>query len=361
MEGLVMSVGKIEQTFWQDKRVLLTGHTGFKGAWLSLVLSRLGARVTGLALDPPTTPNLFQLAQIQDSLDAHFVIDVNDLEEVRLKVIHSNPEIVLHLAAQSLVRRSYRDPIQTFSTNVFGTINLLHVVRQFEPRVVLVATTDKVYAQNEEGLPFRETDPLGGHDPYSASKAACEIAVDSFRRSFFATPRTRIASARAGNVIGGGDWAEDRLIPDAIRSWAGRKPLEVRRPNAIRPWQHVLDCLAGYLLLVQHLWSTDAESGAFNFGPDPNEAITVEQTIEIARSLWGAYSEVIYADAPEGPHEASTLILDSAKARGHLGFRPRWQTSEAVARTIGWYQSFYAGADPRNLCASDIAEHGMFS
>lgn len=356
-----MSAGKIEQPFWRDRRVLLTGHTGFKGAWLSLVLSHLGARVTGLALDPPTTPNLFQLARVSDSLDAHYVVDVNDLEETNLKVAEANPEIIIHLAAQSLVRRSYRDPIQTFSTNVFGTINLLQVVRQLEPRVVVVVTTDKVYSQNEEGLPFRETDPLGGHDPYSASKAACEIAVDSFRRSFISTATTRIATARAGNVIGGGDWAEDRLFPDAIRSWVERKPLEIRSQEAIRPWQHVLDCLAGYLLLAQHLWSTDAEGGAFNFGPDPNEATTVERTINIARSMWGAYSEVFCAEASEGPHEASTLVLDSAKARGHLGFKPRWQTSEAIARTIGWYRGFYAGGNPRNLCASDIAEHGMFS
>jgi CDP-glucose 4,6-dehydratase len=266
------------------------------------------------------------------------------------------PEIVLHLAAQPLVRASYREPRVTIETNVMGTTHVLEALRELEgARVAVMVTTDKVYRDMQSPEPYREDDPLGGHDPYSASKAASEIVIASYRQSFLSVQGVAVASARAGNVIGGGDWSEDRLIPDAVRAWQAGQTLEVRRPQAVRPWQHVLEPLAGYLTLAQQLWERPALAGAYNFGPDAGGAVAVRDLVELARAAYGE-GDVRYGAGDEGPHEAAWLTLEAAKAESVLGVSPRWTLVEAVKRTLGWYRARVEGADARQLCDSDISD-----
>lgn len=342
--------------FWRGKRVLLTGHTGFKGGWLALWLQRLGADVTGIALRPNTTPNLFDLARIAEDMDSH-LCDIRDSASLAQIVSSVRPEIVLHLAAQPLVRASYREPLATFSSNVMGTVHLLDALRDLDSvRVAVMVTTDKVYRNNEWLYPYREDDALGGHDPYSASKAASEIVIASYRNAFLAGQGVAVASARAGNVIGGGDWSEDRLIPDAVRAWQSRQPLEIRRPQAIRPWQHVLEPLAGYLVLVQKIWQHPELAGAFNFGPQTNEAATVREVVELAHAAYGD-GEVIYGDGTQGPHESGWLALETAKARLSLSVTPKWALGQSVNRTMAWYRAQHAGAEARSLCEAEIAAY----
>ena len=342
--------------FWRGKRVLVTGQTGFKGAWLALWLHQLGAKVIGVSLPATTTPNLFRLAGIQAITDNHFC-DIRDAGALAVLINKAQPEIVFHLAAQALVHASYRDPLTTFATNVQGTANVLDALRTTDSvRAVVAVTTDKVYKNLEQPYPYRETDALGGHDPYSASKAAAEIVIASYRDSYLSEKGIAVASARAGNVIGGGDWSEDRLIPDAIRAWNANQPLQIRRPQATRPWQHVLEPLAGYIELAEKIWQQPALAGAYNFGPETHEAATVRQVVQLAQSAYGM-GQVSWGDGTEGPHEAGWLALEIAKARTMLGVIPRWPLAESVQRTIQWYRQLNDGADARDLCRSDIAAY----
>lgn len=343
--------------FWRGKRVLLTGHTGFKGAWLVLWLQRLGAQVTGLALPPTTTPALFTLSQAAQGMDSHF-IDIRDAAAVALLMRATAPEIVLHLAAQALVRPGYADPLNTYAVNVMGTAHVLDALRGLDSvRVALVITTDKVYRNHEWAYPYRESDPLGGHDPYSASKAAAELVTASYRDAFLQAQGVAVATARAGNVIGGGDWSPERLLPDAVRAWQQGDSLHIRQPQATRPWQHVLEPLAAYLLLAEKLWQQPALAAAYNFGPLPHEATTVQTVIELAARAY-PHASVRYDDPPQGPHEARWLALETAQARSVLGVQPCWPLATAVARSMAWYRAQQQGADARSLCDADIDCHG---
>lgn len=344
-----------EREFWAGKRVLLTGHTGFKGAWLLLWLHRLGARVSAVALPAATQPSLFAQAGLAELADGRFC-DLRDAPAVASLVREAQPDIVLHLAAQSLVGAGYRQPLETFSTNVMGTANLLQAVRsQSGVRVVVVVTTDKVYLNREWPYPYREDDALGGHDPYSASKAAAELVVASYRAAFLKPAGVALASARAGNVIGGGDWSEDRLLPDAVRAWQGGRPLVVRRPDARRPWQHVLEPLAAYLVLAQKLWRAPELAGAYNFGPPSGQAATVREVVARARAAFGRGEVELRTDGA-GPHEATWLALEVAKAHHVLGIRPRWALDASVSRTMDWYRRLALGDAARALCLADIAD-----
>lgn len=341
--------------FWRGKRVLLTGHTGFKGSWLALWLHRLGAKVSGISLTPVTTPNLFDLASIETITDSYFC-DIRDAALLAALINKAQPEIVFHLAAQALVRASYRDPLATFATNIQGSANVLDALRPLDSvRAVVAITTDKVYQNLEQPpYPYRETDVLGGHDPYSASKAAAEIVIASYRDSYLNEKGIAVASARAGNVIGGGDWSEDRLIPDAIRAWNANQPLQIRRPQATRPWQHVLEPLFGYIKLAENLWQQPALAGAYNFGPETHEAATVREVVQLAQSAYGR-GQVTWGDGSQGPHEAGWLALEIVKARTLLGVKPRWSLAEAVQRTMHWYRLQLEGAGARAACEADIA------
>ncbi len=354
--GTLEGVELIDAEHWRGRRVLITGHTGFKGGWLSIWLARLGAHVSGLALAPNSVPNLFELARVQGRVESHHC-DIRDAQQLR-SIVHSQaPEIVFHLAAQPLVRSSYREPVQTFATNVMGTVHLLDALRGLASvKVAIIVTTDKVYLNREWPYPYREDDVLGGHDPYSASKAATELVLASYRDSFLAEQGVAVASARAGNVIGGGDWSEDRLIPDAVRAWSGGEVLEIRRPAAIRPWQHVLEPLAGYLTLAQRLRSEPAQAGAWNFGPESSDTVSVRRLIELAARGW-IDARTRFSESVAGPHEAGCLALEVAKARRVLGVFPRWSIETAVARTMAWYRAVAAGADAGALCEADIADY----
>lgn len=343
-----------DRSFWRGRSVLLSGHTGFKGAWLAIWLGRLGARVTGIALPPASdAPSLYALAGVDADVCSHFC-DIGDAAALRSLVADAKPEIVFHLAAQAQVREGYRQPLATLATNVMGSAHLLDALRGLDGvRVAVLVTTDKVYENRGALWPFRESDPLGGHDPYSASKAACEIVAASYRAAFLSEAGVAVATARAGNVIGGGDWATDRLIPDAVRAWQGGYALRLRRAEAIRPWQHVLEPLAGYLLLAQRLWSEPRLADAYNFGPRTDEAASVAEVIELARQAYGG-GEVEYASQPEGPHEAGHLTLETARAAHALGVRPRWSLLEAVQRTMAWYRALGDGGHARELCLADL-------
>jgi CDP-glucose 4,6-dehydratase len=337
--------------FWQGRRVLLTGATGFKGGWLAIWLRRLGASVIGLGLEAPRD-SLFEAAGVDDLIDNR-ILDIRNGDALRELVEHERPEIVFHLAAQPLVRASYRTPVETFATNVQGTVHLLEACRTAgSVRTIVAITTDKVYANLEHIFPYREDDRLGGHDPYSASKAACEVAISCYRQSFLAGNGVGLASARAGNVIGGGDWSEDRLLPDAIRAWSTGAVLSIRHPDAVRPWQHVLEPLAGYLVLAERLHEEPVLAGAYNMGPHTHEAADVRTVIQMARRSFGA-GDVTFGDAT-GPHEAGLLTLETAKARSVLGVVPKWTLEQSVERTMRWYRAFYDGGNGLALCEADI-------
>ena len=341
---------------WQGKRVLVTGHTGFKGAWLVMWLQAMGADVVGVSLDPPTTPSLFELARVAD-LVRDYRADIRSADLTKV-VEEAEPEVVFHLAAQALVRVGYADAVGTWSTNLMGTVAVLDALCGCtSTRAAVFVTTDKVYRNLETTRAYCEGDELGGLDPYSASKAATELAIASYREAFLAERGIAVASARAGNVIGGGDWALDRLLPDAARAWQIHESVEVRRPASTRPWQHVLDPLAAYLVLAERMLTASPDEGlstAWNFGPPPGEQATVREVIELAREGWGG-GGVTYTENPAGPHEAGLLALDTRRAAERLGLTGRWGLSEAVRRTMRWYRQLIDGADARDLCLADLA------
>lgn len=339
MEGVVMRQTK---SCWQGLPVFITGHTGFKGSWLSLWLAKMGARVTGYALAPETTPSLFELADVRSALVSHHQADIRDVAALQAAMAAAKPEVVFHLAAQPLVRRSYRNPLETWSTNVMGTANLLEAVRACPSvKAVVVVTTDKCYENREWLWGYRECDPLGGHDPYSASKAGAELVVQSYRKSFLAESGVLLASARAGNVIGGGDFSEDRLIPDAARAVLAGEALSIRSPQATRPWQHVLESLHGYLLLGERLLEGDhCCAEAFNFGPDAADNLAVAEVLSRLQRHWPELVwQVDSAAAARALHEAQFLYLDSAKAHRVLGWQPVWTLERGLEKTAEWYRT----------------------
>jgi CDP-glucose 4,6-dehydratase len=346
--------------YYRRKRVLVTGHTGFKGGWISLWLRKLGASVTGLALPPEASPNLYEIIQPGTFQDELFV-DIRDAKAVERAVRRVRPDFIFHLAAQSLVRPSYLDPVKTIQTNVMGTMNLLEALRrQGRKADVLLVTSDKCYANNNNNSSYCESDPLGGHDPYSVSKAACELLADAWRRSFFESNEKlgNIATARGGNVIGGGDYGTDRIVPDCVRWLERAKPVRVRNPSAVRPWQHVFDCASGYLWLGAKLGQSRKNSpfaSAFNFGPPGKTNQTVSQLVEEFLKHWPG--KWVDATSPDGPAEARQLRLSIRKATDLLGWRPTWGVSDAVQMSAAWYCRRYKEGDKglRSFSLNQIA------
>jgi CDP-glucose 4,6-dehydratase len=351
--------GIIEPGFWNGKRVFLTGHTGFKGVWLSLWLTQLGATVKGFSLPPEDTPNMFSALDMSSRMESVFG-DIRDHKKLEEELVGFDPDIVYHLAAQPLVRKSYQEPVETFETNVIGTANLLDCCRTIKfLKSVLVVTTDKVYRNNEWCWPYREEDSLGGHDPYSASKAAAELVVQAYSKSFFhVSGQARLVTMRAGNIIGGGDWSVDRLLPDCVRAVSTGQSLEVRSPTAIRPWQHVTDALKGYLLLAQHLEISNSSSAtAFNFGPSTDTHYSVRDILQIAQECWQGNLDWHVAEVEEKPHEAGTLMLDSALARKILKWQPSLNSRDAVRATVEWHTHFDSSpSDIVDMTLSQIAQ-----
>jgi CDP-glucose 4,6-dehydratase len=355
MEGL-----ELRHAFWQGKRVFVTGHTGFKGGWLSLLLSELGAEVQGYALAPPTNPSLFDAASVGE-LVASTIGDIRDFDALQAAMRAARPEIVIHLAAQPLVRLSYRDPITTYSTNVMGTVHVLECVRRLEGvRAVVNVTSDKCYENVETRRAYEEHQAMGGHDPYSSSKGCAELVTSAYRSSYFSTPAdpagdVALATARAGNVIGGGDWGADRLLPDILRSFGRGQSVEIRNPRAIRPWQHVLDPLGGYLMLAERLASEgQALAEGWNFGPGDEGEWPVADVVDCAAKHWGGGAAWHLSHEPH-PHEAKLLKLDCTKAHTRLGWKPRLTLETALQWTVEWHRSYLAGANARNLCQRQIA------
>jgi len=356
VEGVVTGV---DTAFWRGRRVFLTGHTGFKGSWLALWLQQLGADVTGYALAPETErPSLFEAARVENGMRS-MLADVRDLDALSRAMREARPEIVLHLAAQSLVRRSYAEPVSTYATNIMGTVHLLESCRQAPSvRAVVVVTSDKAYENREWPHAYRESDAMGGHDPYSSSKGCAELVTAAYRTSFFGSDGPGIASARAGNVIGGGDWAEDRLIPDLIRGFTEGRTVPIRSPGATRPWQHVLEPLRGYLILAERLATgpRDVAEG-WNFGPTDRSVVTVRVVAEGVARRWGG-GELAFGSGGDGLHEATFLGLDWGKARARLGWVPLLELEEAIDLTVGWYRAYHS--DPsraRELALGQIVAY----
>ena len=344
-------------SFWRGKHVLVTGHTGFKGSWLSLWLKKLGAEVCGYSLEPEASPNLFESLGLDALVDSR-IGDIRDLESLEQTLRSFQPEIIFHLAAQSLVRRSYREPVDTYTTNVIGTINVLEAARRTESaKAIVVITTDKVYENEERDFGYCETDHLGGFDPYSNSKACAEMAISSYRHSFFSDGKALIASARAGNVIGGGDWSEDRLLPDVFRSLIFGEELVIRNPNSVRPWQHTLEPLSGYMLLAEKLFDGKSEfATAWNFGPDDDASTPVKLVLEEIGKNWDGDVEWKISNSNH-PHETHILKLDSSKARAELGWNSILTLPESLMMTIDWYRAFRDDADLVKVTSDQIGAY----
>ncbi len=355
MAGMVKST--VDPAFWAGKRVFLTGHTGFKGSWTALWLQQMSAQVTGFALTPPTSPALFDIARVGDGMTS-VIGDIRDRDALEAALFAADPDIVIHMAAQPLVRASYDDPVGTYATNVMGTVHLLEAVRKAPcVRACVVVTTDKCYENREWVWGYREDEAMGGHDPYSNSKGCAELVVSAYRRSFFGegpdTHRAAIASARAGNVIGGGDWAADRLVPDILRAIAAGEPVMIRNPLATRPWQHVLEPVGGYLVLAQALWGNHDAAQGWNFGPRDEDARPVQWIVERLCAAWGNGATWTH-DASVQPHEANYLKLDISKARAALHWQPRWSLAEALDSIVAWQRAWLWGAEMHNHCTSEL-------
>lgn len=357
MEGV-----EVNPSFWKGKRVLLTGHTGFKGSWLSLWLQSMGAQVVGYALNPPTDPSLFDAADVAKGMIS-IIGDIRDLEHLSRVFAEHQPEIVIHMAAQPLVRYSYIEPVETYSTNVMGTVNLLEAVRSTKGvKAVVNVTTDKCYENREWAWGYRENEAMGGYDPYSSSKGCAELVTAAYRNSYFHSDKYKehgvaIASARAGNVIGGGDWADDRLIPDIMRAISASEPVNIRNPHAIRPWQHVLEPLAGYLVLAQKLCEEGAACAeGWNFGPNDEDAKPVQWIVEKLTRSWGDGASWV-VDGSEHPHEAHYLKLDCSKAKSRLNWHPRWNLEEALAAIVEWQRAYRDGKAIKSITMEQIRRY----
>ena len=351
-----MQAAHVDPVFWEDKKVFLTGHTGFKGSWLSLWLSSMGAKVTGYALAPNTTPSLFNVLDIDSLIETSHIADIRDLPTLQKAMTQAEPDVAIHLAAQPLVRNSYANPVETYATNVMGTVHVLESSRSIKSvRATVVVTSDKCYENREREAGYREDEAMGGFDPYSSSKGCAELVTSAYRQSYFTnhTQGNQIASARAGNVIGGGDWSEDRLIPDAIKAFEASQPLMIRNPLATRPWQHVLEPLSGYLILAQALYGHScAFASAWNFGPNDNDNRTVQEVAELMISQWDKTARW-KKEGSEQPHEAHLLKLDCSKARSQLGWFPKWNLELATQKIVQWQKAYQA---KENMQAVSLAQ-----
>lgn len=355
MEGVK---GKVNSSFWKDKKVFLTGHTGFKGSWLSLWLQSMGAVIKGYSLAPPTNPSLFLVANVAKNMESQ-IGDIRNLEELKVSMLDFNPDILIHMAAQPLVRLSYVEPVDTYTTNVIGTVNVLEAARSCPNlKAIISVTTDKCYENKEWAWGYRENEPMGGHDPYSSSKGCAELVTSAYKNSFFNSKDTAaLASARAGNVIGGGDWADDRLIPDILRAFENSKSVVVRNPLSTRPWQHVLEPLSGYLVLAEHLYNYGQEyAEAWNFGPKEEDCKPVNWILDKMVATWGegAGWEL---DKNNHPHEAGFLKLDCSKAAARLNWHPRWNLEHTLNLIVNWHQEWRIGENINEKCMQEIANY----
>jgi len=358
MENMGRLKGKVNPTFWKGKKVFITGHTGFKGSWLSLWLQDMGAVVKGYALEPNTNPNLFTHANVAKNMDSE-IGDITDLNHISESMKAFDPEVLIHMAAQPLVRLSYKDPVLTYATNVMGTVNVLEAARRCTNlKAIVSVTTDKCYENKEWAWGYRENEPMGGHDPYSSSKGCAELVTAAYRKSFFNENNTAfLASARAGNVIGGGDWAEDRLIPDILRAFEKNEPVIVRNPMSTRPWQHVLEPLSGYLVLAQHLFDEGSSyAEGWNFGPKDEDCKPVSWILDTMVDIWGNGAKW-ELDKNNNPHEAGFLKLDCSKAAIHLNWSPKWNLENTLESIINWHQNYLSQKNIQEQCLLEIAKY----
>ncbi|MGJ8620588.1 MAG: CDP-glucose 4,6-dehydratase [Methylophilaceae bacterium] len=358
-----MKLANNNNNFWQDKPVFITGHTGFKGAWLSLWLQSLGAKVTGYSLNPPSEVNLFEVAQVGEAMYSIYG-DVRDAAHLKKSVLEAKPSVIFHLAAQSLVLQSYQDPVETYSTNVMGTVNVLEAIRQCDTvKSVVVVTSDKCYDNKEWDWAYRENDQMGGYDPYSSSKACTELVVDSYRKAFFSAANQHqqsiaVATVRAGNVIGGGDWAQDRLIPDVIEAFTKQVPVKLRNPSAVRPWQHVLEPLGAYMLLAEKLFNQGmAYAEPWNFGPNAAGTQTTEWLVQRLADYWKSDARALIQHQANEAHEAHCLMLDCTKAHSKLGWQPKWTIERALEHVVDWYQAYRHQEDMHAFSMKQIVQY----
>jgi len=358
VESLEINKGKVDTSFWKGKKVYLTGHTGFKGSWLSLWLQNMGALVKGYSLEANTKPALFTIANVAEEMESE-IGDIRDLEQLTKSMVSFKPDILIHMAAQPLVRLSYKEPVDTYTTNVIGTVNVLEAARKCTNlKAIVSVTTDKCYENKERERGYRENEPMGGHDPYSSSKGCAELVTSAYRRSFFSSENTgSLASARAGNVIGGGDWAEDRLIPDILRAFEKSEPVIIRNPLSTRPWQHVLEPLSGYLVLAQELvLNGDEFAEGWNFGPKDEDCKPVSWILDQMVTSWGNNASWSI-DKNNNPHEAGFLKLDCSKASNRLKWNPKWNLQETLEMIVNWHQNYLKGINMKKECLKEINKY----